>query len=130
VSEPLATEAFIALRMLGFGEHDTIGYHVVFEADRLHQATHLAAALRVRAHGGLKVRPASLRMLCVRQWSVVLTLPAMPLRLGSLRSLEGELRELAQRHAGCRLASLHPALDGRQPRQTVERGLAPWATRP
>jgi hypothetical protein len=130
VSEPLATDAFIALRALGFGEHDAFAYDVVFEADRLHQATEIAAALRVRAHGGLKVRPASLRMLRVRQWSVVLTLPAMPLRLDSLRSLEEELRELAQRHAGCRLAALRPVLDGRQPRQTVERGLAPWATRP
>src|SRR4051812_18556594 len=106
--------------MLGFGEHDAIGFHVVFEADRLRQATGIAAALRVRAHGVLRVRPASLRMLRGRQWSVVLTLPAMPLRLPSLRSLEGELRERARGHAGCRLVALHPALAGEQPRQTVE----------
>jgi hypothetical protein len=130
VSEPLATETFVALRMLGFGEHDTVVYRVAFEVDRLRQTTDLVAALRVSARGGLKVRPASLRLLGVRQWCVVLTTPALPLRLASLRSLEGEMRELARRHAGCRLASLRPMLDGRLPDQTVDRGLAPWATRP
>jgi hypothetical protein len=70
VSEPLATETFVALRMLGLG---------------------------------VKVRPASLRLLRVRQWSLALTTPAVPLCLAALRSLEGEMRAAAQRHPGCRL---------------------------
>src|SRR4051812_9535191 len=41
---------------------------------------------------GVKVRPASLRLLRVRQWSLALTTPAVPLCLAALRSLEGEMR--------------------------------------
>jgi hypothetical protein len=130
VSEPLATETFVALRMLGFGERDAVAYRVVFEVDRLRQTTDLAAALRVSARGGLKVRPASLRLLGFRQWCVVLTIPATPLRLAALRSLEGEMREVAQRHAGCRLVSIRPVMDGQLPGQAVDRGLAPWTASP
>ena len=110
VTEVLATEAFRALRLQGFGEHDRIAFRVVFQVERLRDTTVLAAALRTRAHESLTVRPTSPRALRVRQWSVVLTTPAMPLRLASLRSLEGELREVAQRHPGCSFVGLRPII--------------------
>jgi hypothetical protein len=111
VTEVYATETFVALRMLGFGEHDRLAFRVVFLVERLRETTELAAALRIRAHESLQVRPIPLRLLCVPQWSVALTTPAMPLRLASLRSLEGEMQAVAQRHAGCRVVDLKPVLD-------------------
>jgi hypothetical protein len=110
VSEALATETFVALRQLGFGDRDRVALRVVFQVERLRETADLAAALRARAHDGLRIRPTSLRHMRVRQWHVALTTPAMPLRLTALRSLEGEMQALAQRHPGSRLIAFEPLL--------------------
>jgi hypothetical protein len=111
VTEALATETFVALRALGFGEHDRIAYRVVFQVERVRTTTELAAALRSRAHDDLRIRPASLHPLRVRQWNVAFTTPVLPLRLAVLRSLEGEMQAVAQRHPGTQVVDLQPVLD-------------------
>jgi hypothetical protein len=110
VTEALATETFVALRALGFGEHDRVAYRVVFQVERIRTTTDLAAALRKRACDSLRIRPASLHPLRVRQWSVAFTTPALPLRLAVLRSLEGEMQAVAQRHPGAKVIALQPLL--------------------
>jgi hypothetical protein len=122
VTEALATETFVALAALGFGERDRIAYRVVFQVERIRTTTDLAEALRHRAHDGLRIRPASLHPLRIRQWNVASTTPVMPLRLAVLRSLEGEMRAVAQRHPGTQLVALQPLLDADAGARPVDSG--------
>ena len=73
---------------------------MVFEAASLRQAVELAAELRVVLHSRVQIRPAPRRLLN-RRWDVTMTLPAMPRWVA--RDWVTELREVAHRHAGCRL---------------------------
>jgi CheY-like chemotaxis protein len=73
---------------------------VSFEALSLRQAVELAAELRTMVRGTIQVRPAPLRILTRRRWTVILTTgPVSPARV---REWEGDMKDLAQARSGCR----------------------------
>ena len=72
---------------------------VDFEVPGLSEAVALASELRGMGHGRVQIRPEFPRLLD-RRWRVTMTIPSM--RYASAQ-IEAEARELASRHAGCRV---------------------------
>jgi CheY-like chemotaxis protein len=70
-----------------------------FEARALSEAVALASELRGMGHGRVQIRPEFPRLLD-RRWRVTMTIPSMR---GAAAQILTEARELASRHAGCRL---------------------------
>jgi CheY-like chemotaxis protein len=70
-----------------------------FEVPGLSEAVTLASELRVQGHGRVQIRPESPRFQG-RRWRVTMTIPSMRDAAAQIRA---EARELASRHAGCRL---------------------------
>jgi CheY-like chemotaxis protein len=72
---------------------------IEFEVPGLSEAVTLASELRVQGHGRVQIRPTSPRFQG-RRWRVTMTIPSMRPAAAQIRA---EARELARRHAGCRL---------------------------
>ena len=70
----------------------------LFEAPSLRQAGDLAAALRTRGRNKVQVRHAT-----PRHWTVIATTPPTLAGYPSLKLVEREMEDLAQRHPGCRI---------------------------
>jgi CheY-like chemotaxis protein len=72
---------------------------VDFEVPGLSEAVALASELRGMGHGRVQIRPEFPRLLD-RRWRVTMTIPSMRY---AAAQIEVEARELASRHAGCRV---------------------------
>ena len=72
---------------------------IEFEVPGLSEAAVLASELRVMGHGRVQIRPEFPRLLH-RRWRVTMTIPSMWPAAAQIRA---EARELASRHAGCRV---------------------------
>jgi CheY-like chemotaxis protein len=72
---------------------------IEFEVPGLSEATALASELRLMGHGRVQIRPEFPRLLD-RRWRVMMTIPSMGPAATQIRA---EARELASRHAGCRV---------------------------
>jgi CheY-like chemotaxis protein len=72
---------------------------VEFEVPGLSEAVALSSELRGMGHGRVQIRPEFPRLLD-RRWKVTMTIPSMR---RAAAQIEAEARELASRHAGCRV---------------------------
>ena len=80
-----------------------------FEVSSLHQAVELAAELRTKRLGTVRIRPARLRRLVGRRWKVTLTSAPGPIALP--RQWANEMQEVARRRSGCRFVGVKPVPD-------------------
>ena len=83
---------------------DRVRLLVAFDAAGLRDAVELAAELRSRGRGVVRVRPGPSGRRGRRSWRVLLTTRPMPPAVGALRRLGDELRRAARRSPGCRVA--------------------------
>jgi CheY-like chemotaxis protein len=72
---------------------------IEFEVPGLSEAVALSSELRGMGHGRVQIRPEFPRLLD-RRWKVTMTIPSMR---RAAAQIEAEARELASRHAGCRV---------------------------
>lgn len=72
---------------------------IEFEVPGLSEATALASELRLMGHGRVQIRPEFPRLMD-RRWRVMMTIPSMGPAAAQIRA---EARDLASRHAGCRV---------------------------
>lgn len=101
----LTIELLSALVRCGLTHDDRRHLRFFFEASSLRVAVELAGELRERSPAAVHVRPAPLRRLARRRWTVTLTTPPAPLSLGAIHLWEQEMREVARRRPASRLVS-------------------------